>query len=221
MVEVYGKVFHICKCDEFTKWFAAEAGMELGEECDAPKDLWTEQSDLRKKHMLGEFGIPRNVMEGKYYNELQLGGPRGNSALEQFLKNDRKVLRFYSYWDDHTRYGMRQYQVIQYFLADDSVQISDQYQRNCGRDPFPTLFKRRKMEKNFKVNAVPGMLKKDPVYVGPQDLMCGQFLEVLGRAFFLYDCDDFTRNFYNTYMGVEQTSYPDKVADDPIIHQKL
>jgi len=220
-IEIYGKVFHLCKCDQFTKWFFSEAGMDLGEEEEPPTDLWAQSEDVKHKTLTGAYGIPRNVMEGKYYNELQLGGPRGNSALEQFLKNDRKVLRFYSYWDDHTRYGMRQYQVIQYFLADDSVQISDQYQRNSGRDPFPTMFKRRKMEKNFKVNAVPGMLQKDPVYVMPEDLICGQYLEVLGRAFFLYECDDFTRHFYQTYMGVEQQSFPKAVADEPIYHAKL
>merc|ERR1712193_360424 len=114
-------------------------------------DAHATQKDLEQKHQKGEFGIPRNVMEGKYYNELQLGGARGNNGLEQFLKNDGKVLRFYSYWDDHTRYGTRQYQVIIYFLADDSIQMSEAYQRNCGRHPFPTLFKRRKMEKKFKV----------------------------------------------------------------------
>eukprot|EP00746_Dinoflagellata_sp_MGD_P073783 gnl/MRDRNA2_/MRDRNA2_29891_c0_seq1.p1 gnl/MRDRNA2_/MRDRNA2_29891_c0~~gnl/MRDRNA2_/MRDRNA2_29891_c0_seq1.p1 ORF type:complete len:662 (+),score=131.11 gnl/MRDRNA2_/MRDRNA2_29891_c0_seq1:263-1987(+) len=220
-IEIYGKIFQLCKCDQFTKWFYGEAGLELGEECNAPTDAYTSAVDMEIKVRHGHFGIPRNVMEGKHYNELQLGGARGNNGLEQFLKNDGKVLRFYSYWDDHTRYGSRQYQVIQYFLADDSIQMGDQYPRNSGRHPFPTLFKRRKMEKQFKVNAVPGMLQKDPVYVMPQDLVCGQFLEVLGRAYFLYDCDDFTRDFYQTYMGVEQVAYPKCVEDDPIIHQKL
>jgi hypothetical protein len=220
-IEVYGKVFHICKCDQFTKWFAEEAGLDLGEECEAPQDRHTLSEAFLKKAQMGAFGIPRNVMEGKYYNELQLGGARGNNGLEQFLKNDGKVLRFYSYWDDHTRYGARQYQVIYYHLADDSIQMSDQYQRNCGRHPFPTLFKRRKMEKKLAIKAVPGMLQKDPIYVMPQDLVCGQFLEVLGRAYFLYNCDDFTKDFYKTYMGVEQISFPKQVEDDPILHQQL
>jgi len=220
-IEIYGKIFQLCKCDQFTKWFYGEAGLDLGEECDAPTDAYTEAVDMEIKVRHGHFGIPRNVMEGKHYNELQLGGARGNQGLDQFLKNDGKVLRFYSYWDDHTRYGQRQYQVIQYFLADDSVQISDQYQRNSGRDPFPTMFKRRRMEKNYKVNAVPGMLQKDPIYVTPDDLVCGQYLEVLGRAFFLYDCDDFTKNFYNVYMGVEQVPFPKQVEDPVIYHAKL
>lgn len=221
VIEIYGKVFHITKCDDFTKWFAAEAGMELGEEIEAPKDLYTVQSELNEKRRKGELGVPRNVREGKKYNECKLGGPRGNDALEQFLKNDRKVLRFYCYWDDHTRYGTRQYQCITYYLADDSVQISDLYGRNSGRDPFPINFKRRQMPKKLCTKAVPGMLQKDPDYVMPQDLICGQFLEVLGKAFFLYDCDEFTKNFYKQFMGIEQVSYPKNVEDDLKFHQKL
>jgi len=221
VIEIYGKVLHLTKCDQFTKWFAGELGIDLGEECEPPVDKYTTRKDYLEKTAMGHFGVPRNVMEGKQYNELVLGGSRSNIGLEQFLKNDGKVLRFYSYWDDHTRYGIRQYQVLNYFLSDDSIQISDQYPRNSGRQPFPTLFKRRRMEKNFKINAVPGMLQKDPIYVGPQDLICGTFLEVLGRAYFLYNCDDFTKDFYAKYLNIEQKSYPKQVADDPIIHQQL
>jgi hypothetical protein len=221
IVEIYGKVFHLTKCDQFTKWFAQEAGLELGEECEPPVDEYTKKEDFLKKSAMGAFGVPRNVREGKIYNELQLGGAAGNAGLDQFLKNDGKVLRFYSYWDDHTRYGIRQYQIIYYFLADDSIQMSDQYPRNSGRAPFPILFKRRKMEKNYRINAYPGMLQKDPIYVSCQDLICGQFLEVLGRAYFLYDCDEFTKYFYDTYMGVEQKSFPKQVEDEPIYHAKL
>lgn len=220
-IYIYGKVFHICKCDDFTKWFAEEAGLDLGEECEPPRDLYTKNEEFLRKSAEGAFGIPRNVMEGKKYNELQLGGARGNDGLDQFLKNDGKVLRFYSYWDDHTRYGIRQYQCIQFFLADDSILIGDQYPRNSGRAPFPTLFKRKKMEKHYKVNAVPGMLQKDPVYVMPGDLRCGEFLEVLGRAYFLYDCDDFTKDFYKTYMDFEQVPHLKNVENDEIVHQKL
>ena len=37
-----------------------------------------------------------------------------------------------------------------------------------------------------------------------QDLMVGDTIDVLGREIVLYDCDDFTRSFYRSYMGLEQ-----------------
>ncbi|KAA6310227.1 MAG: hypothetical protein EZS28_056348, partial [Streblomastix strix] len=47
-------------------------------------------------------------------------------ALRQFLRNDRKVLRFYAVWDDRNEsFGdMRQF-VIQYYLSDDTTQVNE------------------------------------------------------------------------------------------------
>lgn len=220
-IEIYGKIFKICKCDKFTKWFYEETGLELGEECDPPADMAEKFEDHRERVRTKAYGIPRCVVEGMEYNELKLGGARSNKALEQFLKNDRKVLRFYSYWDDHTRYGARQYQVIHFFLADDTIEINEAYQRNSGRDPFPVLYKRRPLLKNPCQRAVPGMLEPDPIPVTPEDLHCGGILEVLGRHLILYDCDDFTKNFYQEFLGIEQVPCPVQVEEDPRQHAQL
>ena len=37
-----------------------------------------------------------------------------------------------------------------------------------------------------------------------QDLIVGETIDVLGREIVIYDCDDFTRSFYRSYMGLEQ-----------------
>ena len=41
------------------------------------------------------------------YNEIAVGGCCRNEKLQQYLENDRKVLRFNTFWDDHTKYGSR------------------------------------------------------------------------------------------------------------------
>merc|ERR1711964_250678 len=69
--------------------------------------------------------------------------------------------------------------------------------------------------------AVPGMLEPDPIIVKPEDLQCGKTLFALGRTLFLYDCDDFTRNFYTEHMGIEQQSFPQHVEEAPPVHQQL
>ena len=41
--------------------------------------------------MTKNIGFPRDVMEGKEFNELKLGGGRKNDKMKQFLENDRKA----------------------------------------------------------------------------------------------------------------------------------
>merc|ERR1712093_318548 len=178
--------------------------MDSGPAEEEPLDLFTKLESARKDG--GGGTVPRDVAEGKEFTELMLGGSRKNAKLSQYLANDRKVLRFYCYWDDKTRYGTRQYYVLLYFLADDTVQILECYGRNSGRDPYPVLYKRAPLLKNPCTSATPGMLEPDPIVYQPIDLMVGQTVSILGRTIFLYDCDDFTRNFYRQYLGMEQDS---------------
>merc|ERR1712072_205272 len=46
-------------------------------------------------------GVTRDVVEGREYTELMLGGNRKNAKLQQYLANDRKVLRFQCFWDPY------------------------------------------------------------------------------------------------------------------------
>ncbi len=58
---------------------------------EAPLDGFQETALQRKENMTKNIGFPRDVMEGKEFNELKLGGGRKNEKLKQFLENDRKA----------------------------------------------------------------------------------------------------------------------------------
>merc|ERR1719409_1496013 len=129
---IYGKRIHITGCDRFTRWFFEENGIDLGPEEQPPTDTWYKNYTFTQAAAKGEFGLARNVVEDKKRNECMIGGGQTNPKLEQFMANDRKVLRFQGYWDDHTLYGMRMYFILHYYLSDNSIEINEMHARNSG-----------------------------------------------------------------------------------------
>lgn len=202
-ITVYAKTFRITGGDEFTQWFYQNSFLDFGTAEGTPTDAFAESAAAQQPS-----GVTKDVVEGREYTELMLGGNRKNAKLKQYLANDRKVLRFQCYWDDHTRYGTRQYFVLHFFLADDTVEILECYARNAGRDPYPVFYRRSPLRKNPILSPTPGMLEPDAVIYKPQDLVVGESLDIFGRKIVIYDCDDFTRTFYTDYIGFEQHSLP-------------
>lgn len=73
----------------------------------------------------------------------------------QFLKNDRKVLRFYAYWDDReAMFGDLRELVLYYFLADDTIEVKEIFPKNSGRDAPSKFLRRTKVPKVFKYNSI-------------------------------------------------------------------
>jgi len=203
-VEVYSKKFRIVSCDPFTRWYYEQVGLDAGEEEQAPEDYFHEKQRVAKERELGLHGIPKNVIEAKQYNAKMLGGGACNGKLEQFIRNDLKVLRFWCYWDDTTRYGERMFSIMNYFLADNTCEFTEVHEKNNGKYPFPCFYRRSPLPKNPQLSVAPCLMTPEPEYYLPKDLIMGSEVIVYGRKFFLYKCDEFTRQFYKEYMGVEQ-----------------
>merc|ERR1719352_1743693 len=123
--------------------------LDVGEPEVIPLDSFrvtqSEQGTHRKKE---ETPFGRQLREQKEYTDLAHGGSRRNEKLRQYLENDRKVLFFKCYWDDPTRYGTRNYYSLNYYLADDSVELLENLPRNSGRYPYPTFWRRAPLRKN-------------------------------------------------------------------------
>jgi hypothetical protein len=64
-------------------------------------------------------------------------------------------------------------------LVDDSIEVREVPKPNNGRDPFPILLRRQRLQKPQQ----PGSEKKD--YYGWEDLHVGAVIYVLGRPFLM------------------------------------
>jgi len=220
-IVIYGRRFHVTGADRFTRWFFEENGIDLGPDEPVVEDMWERKYKFTKTAEKGGLAVSRNVVEAKKLNAFTLGCPPADRKLTQFLENDRKVLRFYAYWDDPTLYGCRVYAKCHYFLSDNTFEVNEAHSRNSGRDNYPNFFKRAQLLKENRVNAYPGMLEPDPQPYLPEDLLVGQSFSVWGRTFILYDVDDFTRDFYKEYLGIDQKENMLDVSEPAIKHTAL
>merc|ERR1712159_870830 len=196
----YGRSFRIVDCDSFTAQFFEENQLELGQ----PEDYPYNPHDMYYTAMKEREVMTRGVSSVKtddlmHWTEAMLGRPThlvNGDKLAQFLKYDRKVLRFYCLWDDTPAlYGEQRRFVLHYYLADDTVEVVEAYKTNSGRDPFPKLLNRQKLPITWDR---PG--RKE--FITAADLTLGGTVTVFGRDLLVCDCDDFTKQFMEENFGM-------------------
>ncbi|GJQ82716.1 hypothetical protein Trydic_g19726 [Trypoxylus dichotomus] len=229
-VELYGKVFKIVNCDQFTRVFLNRCGITVPDPINAPSDPYLQLRAHNKDGMMAKK--PSKTID----------------TLGQFLANDRKVLRFYGYWDDRqSEHGVLHDLEIYYYLADDTIEIKDIVPPNAGRDSGFMFMKRAQLPKTFcslptlgsdapftVLNVLgPGLQGgryiTDPLDCGKEvieyykenDLTIGGVINCYGRRIHLTDCDPFTKKYYSTKYGVDSFEAIPKPADyeEPACHR--
>lgn len=231
-VELYGKVFKITNCDKFTRVFLNRCGITVPDPIYAPEDPYLSLRAHNKDSML-----PKKPS-------------RSVDTLGQFLANDRKVLRFYGYWDDRdSEHGVLHDLEIYYYLADDTIEIKDIVPPNAGRDSSFMFMKRAKLPKTYTSLPGPGAgapftvlnvlgpglqggrYVADPLDCGKEvvdyykenDLTIGGVINCYGRRILLTDCDPFTKKYYSTKYGVDTFEAISKPSDyeEPVCHKPV
>ena len=100
---------------------------------------------------------PADQAEYKEYNEVKLRGGHPNGGLQQYISNDRKVLSFNILWEDKTLEGGMSFFTLNFFLADNTVEVKELRKHNSGKDPFPLMLNRKKLPKKPILTPYPGM----------------------------------------------------------------
>lgn len=225
-IDVYGKRFRIFNCDDFTKKFYEYNNVKLNdpEEFIEPRKIEDitniEGRDGSTPQSRREENM-QNIADYKEYVEVKLKGGHPNKNLKQFLENDRKVLNFNILWYDE-RYDKEEKPfIMNFYLADNMIEIREIKVNNSGKDPFPYLLRKCKLAKKPKFSYCPGLLKKEqPVdYYLPKDLVLGNYINIYNRSCLIYDCDDFTKAWYKKNLGIDMD--PIRMKKNPpqqIIH---
>jgi len=201
-IEVYGKVFKLYDCDDSTRKFYAE---EL--KTPQPKAEVCPEDNFGKSHKVIKKAANKMMNPVKLFMEARLGKFIHHNT-KSFLENDRKVLRFFCRWDDTSVYGETNLYILNYYLADATVEVLMIKEQNSGRDPFPALLKRQKLPKStFEVTPSIiniGALGEGVEYYDAKDFVCGKKINVFNREIQLCACDKFTVDYYQSQFGIDQ-----------------
>ncbi|KAF0292157.1 EF-hand domain-containing protein 1 [Amphibalanus amphitrite] len=181
----YGIYYHIYDCDPFTRQLYESEGIDLREgEPSTPDDPYIHDRKMRLR--------PHSYVTPSQWDKLR-----------QFLHMDRQVLRFFVVRDDRDElYGELRKYVLLYYLADDTIEILEVHTKNDGRDPFPCFLRRQRVPKKlehsltFPSISLEVSPKEVKVWFLDTDLKIGETVCIYNSRFLIYDCDEFTRNYY-------------------------
>jgi hypothetical protein len=139
------------------------------------------------------------------------------NSLKKFLENDRRVLRFYCVWDDtNSVFGDIRHMILNYFLADDTIEIHEHVHPNSGRDANTMFLRRCKLPKRRLHNTLgvgSDTEQNLDLFYNDSDLIIGSVIHLYGRPFIICDCDGFTREYYREWYGLEHFD-PVKIDED-------
>lgn len=133
---IYGRIIRIYDCDAYTRAFYERQGRTLASAQAAPQDNFEESQKPKPL---------KKDPEMREYKEKTLGGGK-IASQKQFLDKDRQVLRFFCNSSD----GLPN--IVDYYLADDTIEIREVHHPNDGRDGFAVKLRRQKLPDNFAVN---------------------------------------------------------------------
>eukprot|EP01006_Ploeotia_vitrea_P028462 TRINITY_DN61151_c0_g1_i1.p1 TRINITY_DN61151_c0_g1~~TRINITY_DN61151_c0_g1_i1.p1 ORF type:complete len:1088 (-),score=131.03 TRINITY_DN61151_c0_g1_i1:1223-4486(-) len=249
-VQMYGKVFHIISCAEDTRKYMEHQGIYVPDNEQLPfeQDQFGQLAAVKKQN---EFKatktLPTQAMVLKRHHEYGNTGriskptPMQIAEAQQFFNNDGKVVSFSAIWDDRNSvHGDLRQLRLNYYLADDTVELLEPVQKNSGREATSKILLRQKIPKRSRNKAhtnesLLDTLQNDAVqhetfgvkltgnFLTLKDLGIGKIVHVHGKDLLLYDCNSFTRQLYRDKgmelpESIDISKYYNVSEKKPVVH---
>eukprot|EP00659_Diplonema_papillatum_P020220 gene20220-31089_t len=212
--ECYGKVFRILACLGKTREKLQAEGWSVPSDQPFPheEDLHAKANAIRMQ-MKGVRQLHSDDMDVKRQAEFAVVGrysklhPDAVRGTIQFLGAEgSRHLTYNAYWDDRdTPRGDLHMVVIKYYPEDDTFEVCEKKQVNSGRDGGSKLMCRQRLAKDRQAvrpqhNTFGHKIQYG--YLTAGDIKIGETYSIHEKDFFVYDADQFTREWYKKQLGV-------------------
>lgn len=199
-ITLCSRVVTLTDLDGFTKDYYHARGVAQPEAIPVPIDAYAEKLERRS--------------DSSWAADLPPLGKKvhvDSHKVMQQLENDRKVCRFFAVVDENNE---RRHFIILYFLADNSVEIREQFPINAGRDTASVFFRRgRVADSGHPITA--GLSKGDEKVIDLKKFSIGACIHLIHKKFFVYDADKFTRDWFSSHFHIELGSRVDISIEEP------
>ena len=184
---IHGRRFRVVDCDQNTKEYFKNQGLELGQPEEYPQDPHRSRGSLSKPKLGGlKATRDKSVIHTPYHN---------------------KVLNFTCMWDDsHRLLGEKSEYKLTYHLNDGTIEVHSLRAGDFGK--FPVLVKRQKLARSLG--------QEDAGHYSDEDLTCGEYIDCYSRRLLLLSCDNFTRKYYERVYGYKQKEVEHAKTPRPI-----
>ncbi|KAJ1438820.1 hypothetical protein B484DRAFT_444336 [Ochromonadaceae sp. CCMP2298] len=198
---VYGRTFSLVDCDPATREF-----MQRGQPTqDASQEMSVDSYQESRNSLQpekggdewGKFHSKKN--DNKVHMEARLGHLVDNQGREGFIRYGTRQLRFKCLWDNtEALYGDVMEFSLNYYLCDDTVEISSVPDPSRKEQLPGKLLKKSKLPKNFATSMTQGERATSANFFHWSDIAIGMRLEVFGRKLRVIDADRGTREFFES-----------------------
>lgn len=221
-VLLYGRNIALVDCDGATRKWYREQGVVQPPALPAPEDVYSVARAEFQARETGTAPAEGENWRGKTMSPVKrfMEAQRGNASkrltsgvpdtLAKFLAHDGHVLRFKALWDDRAAvYGTVHHLVLQYYLADDTVEVLRVVKPNDGMGHVRTFFKRaplplpgKQLPSDARARDIEDDFGDEDYYTWRHpDMRVGGSVQVMGREVQLYDAEPATYAWYNAELG--------------------
>ncbi|KAH0569663.1 Flagella associated protein [Spironucleus salmonicida] len=192
-VNLFGTIYNIYACTEDTRTFLNAENVQVNPdipENQVPTDEYLATRQSRHIAETTKDVVTKHIADDK---------------LAKYLRHDREVLSFNAFWDNRdSAFGEVRNFIIQYFLADDNIQVLEDLPANCGRDPWPVFLRKQKVPRSRTITMFKEHEAQTHMFIRAQDFHVGHFIDIFNRQMFLTGCDDFTFKYMTQELGVPE-----------------